>query len=397
MASNQDELISEICSITGSTPAAARQILEAANWNSEEAVRLYYESQDADETEEPGMDEDDTPQRAGGAGASQGGKSSGPSRAPPNQSRMRTLRDLQSGSGGDDSDDEDETKQDFFAGGEKSGLAVQNPNNPNNSSDHFNNIMNQARQNRPRPGGEEQPSRSTNFSGRAQTLGGDDAESRVIDDPAAAPRPGSNSNLPRVTRTLHLWQDGFSVDDGPLFRFDDPANAPTLALINQGRAPLALLGVEPGQEVDLQLNPHKDEKYVQPKKKYKPFEGSGQRLGSPTPGPSATTSQSSAPATAAPAASSGGASTTAVSVDESQPTIQLQIRLGDGTQLRSRFNTSHTIGDVYEFVNAASTQSRGRGYALMTTFPSKELSDKNAKLGDLAEYKRGGVVVQKWT
>ncbi|KAF4555131.1 SEP domain-containing protein [Elsinoe fawcettii] len=396
MASNQDDLISEVCGITGSTPAAARQILEAANWNSEEAVRLYYESQDVDEAEEPEMDEDETPQRAGGAGASQGGQSSGSSRAPPNQSRMRTLRDLQSGSAGDDSDDEDETKQDFFAGGEKSGLAVQNPNNNNPASDHFNNIMNQARQNRPRPGGEDQPSRSTNFSGRAQTLGGDEAESQVIEDPDAAPAARS-SNLPRVTRTLHLWQDGFSVDDGPLFRFDDPANAPTLALINQGRAPLALLGVEPGQEVDLQLNPHKDEKYVQPKRKYKPFEGSGQRLGSPTPGPSGATTTGSAPAAAAPAASAGSAPQPSVSVDESQPTIQLQIRLGDGTQLRSRFNTTHTIGDVYEFVNASSTQSRSRGYALMTTFPSKELSDKSAKLGDLSEYKRGGVVVQKWT
>lgn len=164
MASNQDELISEICSITGTSPAAvsptytdifhnsftdtfpsqARQILEAANWNTEEAVRLYYESQDVDEADDPEMDEDETPQRAGGAGAQQGGQSSQSSRPPPNQSRMRTLKDLQSGSAGDESDDEDENKQDFFAGGEKSGLAVQNPNN--NPADHFKNIMNQARQ-----------------------------------------------------------------------------------------------------------------------------------------------------------------------------------------------------------------------------------------------------------
>ena len=233
--------------------------------------------------------------------------------------------------------------------------------------------------------------RSSNFAGRAQTHGGDDAPSRLIDDPESASRP---STLPRVTRTLHLWQDGFSADDGPLFRIDDPANAPTLALINQGRAPLALLGVEPGQEVDLNLSPHKDEKYVQPKKKYRAFEGSGQRLGSPTPGPSGV---SAPPPAAAPAASSAPpAAAPSVEIDESAPTVTLQIRLGDGSRVQSRFNTTHTIGDVYAYVHAANP-SPGRGYALMTTFPSKELADKSVQLGDLPEFKRGGVMVQKWT
>lgn len=256
--------------------------------------------------------------------------------------------------------------------------------------------------NRGRPGDDEDeapPSGSTNFTGRAQTLGGDDAPSQVLADPhAAAPAP--TSSLPRVERTLHLWQDGFSIDDGPLHRFDDPANAPVLALINQGRAPLALLGVQPGQEVDLNLDPHKDQKFVQPKQKYKPFGGSGQRLGSPTPGPSTSAPAQPAAAASAPITSSSSAaasSSPSVSVDESQPTITLQIRLGDGTRLSSRFNTSHTIGDVYEFVNASNTASLARSYALMTTFPSKELSDRSVALGDMADFKRGGVIVQKWT
>lgn len=198
-------------------------------------------------------------------------------------------------------------------------------------------------------------------------------------------------------RELHLWRDGFSIDDGPLYRFDDPANAATLDMINRGRAPLDLLNVEQGQEVDLQVHPHREEDYKPPKKKYKPFGGQGQRLGSPTPGvqgsSTAASSSSSAPAPAASSSDSGAAPT----VDDSAPTVMLQVRLGDGTQLRSRFNTTHTIGDVYSFVDAASTASRGRGYVLMTTFPSKELTDKSAILGEMGEFKRGGVVVQKWT
>lgn len=318
-----------------------------------------------------------------------------------NRPKQMSFRDLQRADEEDD-DEEDDKAQDLFAGGEKSGLAVQNPDQPAN---HFRNIMNQARQNRERPPAaneedEGAPPRRNNFTGPAQTLGGDDAPSRVIQDPqAAAGRPGRRT-LPRVTRTLHLWQDGVSVDDGPLFRFDDPANAHILQEINQGRAPKSLLDVEPDQEVDLNLEPHKGENYVAPKKKYKPFSGQGQRLGSPTPGIGSSSSASaSGSAQAGPSSSSAGSSATSapqVSVDDSQPTLQLQIRLGDGTRLVSRFNTTHTIGDVYEFVNRASTESQSRTYVLQTTFPPTEFSDRAKVLGDIGDFKRGGVLVQKW-
>lgn len=147
----------------------------------------------------------------------------------------------------------------------------------------------------------------------------------------------------------------------------------------------------------MKLEQH-SEKYVQPKKKYTPFSSGGQRLGSPTPGISSRTPEP-APAPAPAAAPAAAATTQAAAVDlnESQPTISLQIRLGDGTRLPARFNTTHTIGDVYSFVTASNPQSRTRSWALMTTFPSKELSDKSQVLGDLSEFKRGGVVVQKWS
>jgi UBX domain-containing protein 1 len=225
------------------------------------------------------------------------------------------------------------------------------------------------------------------------TLGGDDTPSRAIPDPNAnIPQP-----RPRVHRELHLWRDGFSVDDGPLYRYDDPANARTLEMINSGHAPLNILNVEHGQEVDVEVHPHKEEDYKKPKKKYVPFSGSGQRLGSPTPGTSFSPPPAPAATSSTTAAStSTGSAQPSVDIDSSVPTITLQIRLGDGTRLQSRFNTTHTVGDVYGFVDAASPDSQQRAYALMTTFPSKELADKGQVLGDMAEFKRGGVVVQKW-
>lgn len=169
-------------------------------------------------------------------------------------------------------------------------------------------------------------------------------------------------------------------------------------MIRSGSAPLAIMNVERTQEVDVQLEQH-PEKYVQPKKKYKPFSGGGQRLGSPTPGPGSRLEESKpAPSSASSniAVTQNEPSAPSVDVNSSEPTISLQIRLGDGTRLVSRFNTTHTIGDVYSFVASSNTSSRERPWVLMTTFPSKELQDKAQKLGDLAEFRRGGVVVQKW-
>lgn len=231
----------------------------------------------------------------------------------------------------------------------------------------------------------------SNFSGQGQTLGGDDTPSRIIPDPnAEAARP-----TPMVERTLHIWDDGFSIDDGPLHRYDDPANRRTLEMINRGSAPLELMNVEPGQAVDVRLDQHRGEKYVAPKKKWTPFAGGGQRLGSPVPGAS---SESRTPAAPAPAAAPASSTTQeGPQVDNAQPTLTLRVTLADGTRMPARFNTTHTIGDVYDFVTRATPRaSAARPYTLATTFPTKEFKDQSQVLGEIPEFKRGGAIVQKW-
>ncbi|KAF3009524.1 UBX domain-containing protein 1 [Curvularia kusanoi] len=420
---NRDDQIAQLAGLTGVAPTEAERYLDAANGDLQVAAELFYEqSAEADQPSDTDMAGDDQPtnpssseqQPIPGGGRTLGGayvppteaSSSSSSRQQSTQRQapqqrgvagLRTLKDLQSSGGGhahahddDDSDEDfkDDENQDFFAGGEKSGLAVQNPNQAN-PRDHINNILKRARQNAPRPGGDDERP-TTRFTGSGMTLGGDDTPSRHIPDPnASQPAP-----QPRAHRELHLWRDGFSVDDGALFRYDDPANARTLEMINTGHAPLHILNVEHGQEVDVEVHAHKDEDYKQPKKKYVPFGGSGQRLGSPTPGASTAQAPPAASSSTTQAAASTGSAQPTVDVDVSAPTVTLQIRLGDGTRMQSRFNTTHTVGDVYNFVDRASTD--GRAYALMTTFPSKELTDKAQVLGDMAEFKRGGVVVQKW-
>ena len=222
------------------------------------------------------------------------------------------------------------------------------------------------------------------------TLGGDGVESRSIPDPRG---PARSSNAQPQERVLHVWQDGFSIDDGELRRFDDPANQTDLQLIRSGRAPLHLMNVEADQPVDVKLHQH-ETPYVAPPKSYKPFSSSGQRLGSPVPGdgnpPPATSS------TSAPAAGSSAGSSAAPTVDASQPTIMLRIQMPDGSRLPARFNTSHTIGDVYGFVQSSSVETRTRSWVLVTTFPNKEHTDKSLVLADMQEFKKGGTAVVKW-
>lgn len=227
------------------------------------------------------------------------------------------------------------------------------------------------------------------FSGTGRTLGSDESPSIEIPDPAA---PRAPPTVPTVTRTLTFWRDGFSVEDGPLMRYDDPANQEVLRAIQNGRAPLSLMNVEPGQPADVNVFRRLEEDYVQPKKKHAPFSGQGNRLGSPTPGGEPST------ATAAPIvapAARTAAPTPSVNVDASLPTTTLQIRLGDGTRLVSRFNHTHTVGDLYGFVNSSSLESRSRGYILQTTFPNKELINQEQTIKEAGLV--NAVVVQKWT
>ncbi|MCJ1467001.1 hypothetical protein MMC07_005623 [Pseudocyphellaria aurata] len=411
---NHDALITQLAGLTGIAPREAQNYLAANQWDLSSAAAEYYTSleeatvQASPSPRDNNADSDDEDPHSAVASATESTPQpipttsrmppppSSSSREPPKK-KFATLGDLGGGGGAshaghghnddDDDDDDDTPDQDLFAGGEKSGLAVHNP------DDLKKKIFDRAKKNIPRPGGDEPRAPTSRFTGTARTLGGDDKPSEIIEDPnAAKPRA-----IPRVKRVLHFWEDGFSVDDGPLYRTDDPANADTLRLIRSGSAPQALMNVERGQEVDVQLEPH-SEKYQQPKKKYKPFSGGGQRLGSPTPGPQTSSEEpNQSPATAASTATtSTGPVAPAVEVNDSEPTISLQIRLGDGTRLLSRFNVTHTIGDVYSFVAAATSSNRDRAWVLMTTFPSKELQDKAQALGDLAEFRRGGVVVQKW-
>lgn len=170
------------------------------------------------------------------------------------------------------------------------------------------------------------------------------------------------------------------MDNGPLRSFDDPANKQFLDSVRRGEIPQELLRLSLKGEVHVNMEDHRHEEYIPPPKpKLQAFSGAGHKLGSPTPdvkSSHSTEQQASQSSTSTPQPMATSL------LDQSQPVTSIQIRLADGTRMVSKFNHSHTVGDIRRFICASRPQMATQNFVLMTTFPNKELSDETEKLSD---------------
>jgi len=313
--------------------------------------------------------------------------SGGPPRAP--QSR---------GGDDDDSDDDDREGENWFAGGERSGLSIQNPNArvavPGGRM--VQDILKRAAEtSAARTSQETAPqAMSSAFRGGGHTLGSDEVESSFVPDLNA-----SQDAEEEVQRNITFWRNGFSIEGGEFYSYADPENEQLLAEINTGRAPMSVLNVTPGQPVEVIVSKRTNEDYVPEKRA---FSGSGNRLGSPVP---AITNSSTMPGSFPGVESAGGASsaapraerrslTTMFEVDPTQPTTTVQIRLADGTRMPCRMNLTHTVGDIRNFINASRPENMTRPYAIGTTFPNRTLEDDTQTLKDAGLV--NSVIIQRW-
>ncbi|KAG9019864.1 hypothetical protein FRB90_003455 [Tulasnella sp. 427] len=323
-----------------------------------------------------------------------GGSSAGQSRSA-GTGRIATLANMSSASAptrgrtsqrppsdDDAADDDNQEGERWFAGGERSGISIENPDRPAHSrgSDTVRDILRKAAEGGPPPepfGG--QPG-STAFSGGGHVLGSDEVPSHFVPDPTAREAEGTGDQLETAVREITFWRTGFTVQDGPLMQYDDPANAEILRSINSGNAPPSILNVQVGQPVELRVSRRLNEDYVPPPKRFNVFEGQGNRLGSPLPGGANPTSQQvpgSFPSEGSSSriSQSTGSLSTKFEVDMSAPNTSVQIRLADGTRLVARMNLTHTVGDIRGFINASSPGQSSTPYTINTTFPNRVLDD----------------------
>ncbi|KAH0580409.1 UBX domain-containing protein 1 [Termitomyces sp. J132] len=302
--------------------------------------------------------------------------------------------------GGEDDDSDEEGPgrgESWFAGGERSGLSIQNPDNSSRmpGGDVVRDILRRAAEAGPP---RDVSSRSGPFRGGGHTLGSDEVESTYIPDPDAI----HEDEAPAV-RNLTLWSDGFTIEDGPLMDYDNPGDAALLEQIRSGQAPPHALNLRVGQSVDLRVAHRIHEAYVPPQGS-RAFSGSGNRLGAPVPeitGVGSSSGSTSMPGqfpTSSQRTAAGAGErqsmTTRFEVDQSLPTTSVQLRLADGTRMVCRMNLTHKVGDLRNFINAARPENLTRPYTIGTTFPSRILDDLDITIE--AAGLANSVVVQRW-
>merc|ERR1711892_56441 len=243
----------------------------------------------------------------------------------------------------------------YYAGGAQSGMAVAAPpsNEPIDNDQFVKDVFKRAKESVGAKAHEEERERRTEerFIGSGYRLGGDGVSSAQVAGQSARPQPKDIK--------LVMWKEGFSVDGGPLRRYDDPANKQFLDEITQGKLPMELRAL--GTEVNVSMEDRRKDDYEEnkPKEEFKAFIGSGNRLGA---GPSDDAGAStSAPA---PVAS-------AVVVDESKPKTKLRLRLANGKQAVQEFNQDHTIADLKSFCALAAP---GKSFELRAGFPPKPIT-----------------------
>ncbi|KAM6411504.1 UBX domain-containing protein 2B isoform 1-T1 [Pluvialis apricaria] len=171
---------------------------------------------------------------------------------------------------------------------------------------------------------------------------------------------------------LKLWRNGFSLDDGELRSYSDPTNAQFLESVKRGEIPVELQRIVHGGQVNLDMEDHQEQEYVKPRLRFKAFSGEGQKLGSLTPEIVSTPSS--------PEEEEKSILNAPVLIDDSMPATKIQIRLADGSRLIQRFNQTHRIKDIRDFIIQSRPAFATTDFVLVTTFPNKELTDESLTL-----------------
>lgn len=80
--------------------------------------------------------------------------------------------------------------------------------------------------------------------------------------------PGAKAPAGPRSVILRLWKNGFSLDDGPVRDYHNPANQEFLEYIKRGEIPMELIRENRGREVNLQMEDHRTEEFLSKKPRF---------------------------------------------------------------------------------------------------------------------------------
>ncbi|SPP75699.1 NSFL1 cofactor p47 [Drosophila guanche] len=377
------DMIAQFIEITGTDDNTATFYLNSSEWDIEQALGNYWNTQSdmpptptTGHSNEPSPTTPVAPTSSSGAVAAAATKSTGADegkKAPKAKPKFATLNDMSK----EPSDDEEH--QAFYAGGsDRSGQQVLGPPKRKNFREQLSDMMRSAQENAgdlgpSTSGGSSGGAGSGNVWGQGMRLGMTDSDHTAVGINRTAETSG---NKPVVV--LKLWSQGFSIDGGELRHYDDPENKEFLETVMRGEIPQELL--EMGRMVNVDVEDHRHEDF---KRQAAPqtFKGSGQKLGSPV----ANVVAAKAPAVAAAvppaeAAQQEANARDAINLNSEAPSTTLQIRLADGSRLAAQFNLTHTVSDIRRFIQTARPQYSASNFTLVSSFPTRELSDDSSTI-----------------
>ncbi|KAK1333251.1 hypothetical protein QTO34_006792 [Cnephaeus nilssonii] len=187
----------------------------------------------------------------------------------------------------------------------------------------------------------------------------------------------------QVDINIKLWKNGFTVNDD--FRsYSDGASQQFLNSIKKGELPLELQGTFDKEEVDVKVEDKKHEVCVATKPVFQPFSGQGHRLGSATPKIISKTKSIEVE-------KKNNLST--VPLNNLEPITNIQIWLASGKRIVQKFNMSHRISHIKDFIKKYQGSQRSPPFSLATALPYLRLLDEALTLeeADL----QNAVVIQR--
>ena len=227
------------------------------------------------------------------------------------------------------------------------------------------------------------------------------------DSGAGGGRGGGGRTGAEVRRTITMYRSGFTVDNGPFRRLDDPANSEFLTSMARGLIPRELREeavrgrtADDGDvpEVMVGLIDRRGEEY-DPERHgrndsggdgggsggFQSFSGEGQSLGT-TGAVSSSTSSSERGGTIHPSNSS-----TPAPLDPAQPSTSIAIRLLNGTRLVIKVNLSAPVSELGHHIG---TQAGLEPYVLTAGYPPRIIEDLSLSVEE-AKLKGAQVVLKR--